>query len=115
LDENGQPMIPLGLNNDPSHVFEMQEDGALKVSGEYYGCLFSKVDYQNYRFKLKVKWGEKKWSPRQDLLKDAGLIYYSAGPHGADYWHSWMMGQEFQCMEGHFVDYCNITNTAIDV
>jgi hypothetical protein len=46
----------------------------LKISGEVYGCVFTKKEYANYHFRLKVKWGDKKWHPRKKLLKDSGVL-----------------------------------------
>jgi hypothetical protein len=48
-------------------------------------------------------------------LMDAGILYNSQGPCGADYWRTWMLSQEFQIMEGHFGDYWNIANSAMDI
>ena len=64
---------------------------------------------------LKVKWGDKKWEPRTEKLKDSGLLYNSIGECGVDYWRSWMLSQEFQIMEGHIGDHWGIASSAIDV
>jgi Domain of Unknown Function (DUF1080) len=118
VDEHGDTIPPIGLDKDPAHVFSVikeNNDLVLKVTGEYYGCVFTKKIYKNFRFKLKVKFGTKKWEARTGKLMDAGILYYSQGPHGADYWRAWMLSQEFQIMEGHFGDYWNIGNSAIDI
>jgi len=118
VDDKGDSVIPFGYNKNEGSVFSMiQENGqpVLKVSGEIYGCVFTKEAYENYHLKLKVKWGIKKWEPRKDKLLDAGVIYHSQGPAGADYWRAWMLGQELQIMEGHMGDYWSIANSAIDV
>lgn len=117
-DSLGNAIEPLGLNNDPHHVFTVEMDGndpVVHVSGEYYGALVSKETYGNYRFRVKVKWGEKKWPPRTHLLRDAGVVYHSFGTPANDYWRSWMEGPELQVMEGHFGDYWNSETTAEDV
>jgi hypothetical protein len=87
----------------------------LKISGEVYGCVFTKKEYANYHFRLKVKWGDKKWHPRKKLLKDSGVLYHSIGPPGAEAWRTWMLSQEFQVMEGHLGDYWSQANSAIDI
>jgi hypothetical protein len=46
---------------------------------------------------------------------DSGILYDSQGECGVDYWRSWMLGQEFQVMEGHMGDYWNIASSAIDI
>ncbi|MCC9167310.1 3-keto-disaccharide hydrolase [Pontibacter harenae] len=116
--ENGKTIEPIGYNKNEANVFSVVEDSgepALKISGEIYGCVYTKQEYENYHLKLKVKWGVQKWEPRKDLLKDSGLLYHSVGKAGVDYWRSWMLAQEFQIMEGHMGDYWSIANSAIDI
>lgn len=109
---------PVGYNKNEANVFTVTEEKGepvLRVSGEIYGCIFTKAEYENYHLKAKVKWGEKKWDPRTDKLRDSGILYHSVGECGKDYWRAWMLSQEFQLMEGHMGDYWNIANAAIDV
>ena len=118
VDEEGNPIEPIGLNNDQKGVFTTEEVNGqiiLRVSGEVYGCVVSKNEYENYHFRLEMKWGELKWNPRKALLKDSGILYHSIGPLGAEYWRSWMLSQEFQIMEGHMGDYWNQATSAIDI
>jgi hypothetical protein len=118
LDENGDTIAPVGYNKNINNVFSVIEENGvpvLKITGEYYGAVFTKESFSNYHLKLKVKWGDKKWEPRKDKLLDSGLLYHSNGEAGVDYWRSWMLSQEFQIMEGHMGDYWAIGNTAIDV
>lgn len=117
-DKAGKLIVPIGLNKDKNDVFQVikeKEELVLKVSGEIYGCLFTKKSYKNYHFKIKFKWGELKWTPRKKLLKDSGILYHSTGPLGVEHWRTWMLSQEFQIMEGHLGDYWNQANSAIDV
>jgi len=118
VDTAGNPIKPVGYNKNESKVFSViEEDGkpVLRISGEIYGCVFTKEEYGNYDLKLKVRWGTKKWEPRLDKLMDSGVLYDSQGECGVDYWRSWMLGQEFQVMEGHMGDYWNIATSAIDI
>ena len=117
-DADGVPIEPIGYNKNTANVFSVTAENGepvLRISGEIYGCVFTKQEYQNYHLKLKVKWGEKKWEPRTSLLKDSGIIYHSVGESGKDYWRAWMLGQEFQIMEGHIGDYWTIASSAIDI
>jgi len=117
-DVNGNEIPPVGYNKNVNNMFTVIQENkepVLKVSGEYYGCVFTKEDFKDYRLKLKVKFGNKKWEPRTEKLKDAGVLYHSQGKAGVDYWRAWMLSQEFQIMEGHFGDYWNIANSAIDI
>ena len=118
VDDQGSPVSPIGYNKDSTKVFSVQEqngDLVLRISGEIYGCIFTKQEFDNYHLKLKVKWGTRKFVPREDKLKDSGILYLSTGPAGVDYWKSWMLSQEFQIMEGHMGDYWNIANACIDI
>lgn len=117
-NEEGKIIEPIGYNQDRNSIFStIEENGetVLKISGEIYGCVFTKQEFENYHLKLKVKWGDRKWEPRTRKLKDSGLLYHSVGESGVDHWRSWMLSQEFQIMEGHMGDYWSIANSAIDV
>lgn len=117
-DQSGNTIEPIGLNPNGYGVFSViaqEGEPVLKVSGEVYGCIFTKKEYANYHLRLKVKWGDKKWSPRENLLKDSGILYHSIGPLGAEHWRTWMLSQEFQIMEGHIGDFWNQATSAIDI
>lgn len=117
-DEAGNPLAPIGLNKDHYGVFTVIEENGeavLRISGEIYGCVVTKEEYENYHLRLEVKWGDVKWHPRKDKLKDSGILYHSIGPHGAESWRSWMLSQEFQIMQGHFGDFWSQANSAIDI
>ncbi len=117
-DSNGIEIAPIGYNKPGYDVFSVIEENnepVIRISGEIYGCLISKEEYSNYHLKLKVKWGDKKWDPRKQLLKDSGILYHSIGPIGEDYWRSWMLSQEFQIMEGHMGDFWSQKMSAIDI
>ncbi|MFR9499764.1 MAG: DUF1080 domain-containing protein [Rikenellaceae bacterium] len=107
-DEEGNDIPPIGMNTPGYDVFTTIQDGdetIIRVSGEYYGAIITKSEYQNYHLQLKYKWGELKWGYRKDLLLDSGIMYHSIGESGVDYWRSWMLSQEFQIMEGHTGDF----------
>ncbi|GAB3162684.1 3-keto-disaccharide hydrolase [Telluribacter humicola] len=117
-DDLGNPIEPIGYNKDESHVFSIineQSGPVLRVSGEVYGCLFTRQSYENYHLKLQVKWGKDKYVPRKDKLRDSGILYHSIGEAGKEYWRSWMLSQEFQIMEGHMGDFWCQANSSIDI
>lgn len=102
-DAAGHNISPVGYNKDTAHVFFIVMEGGepvLRISGEIYGCVFTKQDFGNYHLRLKVRWGDKKYVPRLHDYKDSGVLYNSQGEAGVDYWHSWMLAQEFQVGEG---------------
>jgi len=87
-DGKGEMIEPIGYNKNTDSVFSVRvENGipVLRISGEIYGCLFTKEEFKNYDLKLKVKWGTKKWVPRTQKLRDAGICYHSIGECGKDY------------------------------
>ncbi len=109
---------PIGLNKDEKRVFSIiQENGTpiLRITGEIYGAAATKQSYGNFHFKAKFKWGDKKWEPRLAEPKDSGVLYFSVGEFGVDYWHSWMEAQELQIIEGGIGDYWTIANSQVDI
>ena len=117
-NSEGELIEPIGFNKSGYDVFTVIKDNnesIIRISGEYYGALVSKKEYQNYHLQLKFRWGDKKWEPRKKLLKDTGILYHSIGPMGAEHWRTWMLSQEFQIMEGHTGDYWNQSSSAIDI
>ena len=108
---------PLGLNNDPLNVFstiEMDGEPVLKISGEIYGAVTTKKEYENYHLSLKFKWGDKKHEPRLDKPMDSGILYHAIGQQGA-FWNCWMQSQEFQIQEEDCGDYYTIAGTGADI
>ncbi|AEE24452.1 protein of unknown function DUF1080 [Glaciecola sp. 4H-3-7+YE-5] len=107
LNVNGDPSDAMGLNADVKSVFSVtvqNQQPVLHVSGEIYGGLTSKADFENYHLSLQVKWGDKKWSPRLKAKRDSGLLFHCQGEHGA-FWKVWKACQELQIQESDFGDY----------
>ncbi len=117
-DENGVDIKPIGYNKNVAQVFTVTEEKGepvLRISGEIYGCVFTRQDFKNYHLKLKMKWGTKKWDPRLNEPMDSGILYNSQGECGVDYWRAWMLSQEFQIMEHSLGDYWSIANSCVTV
>lgn len=109
--------IPLGLNNDLLNVFstiELEGEPVLKISGEIYGAVTTKKEYENYHLSLMFKWGNKKYEPRLDQPMDSGILYHCIGSQGA-FWNCWMQSQEFQIQEDDCGDYYTIAGTGVDI
>lgn len=122
LDKNSMPIPPVGANKNEANVFSVvMQNGepVMRISGEIYGCIYTKQDFENYDLKLKVKWGNKKWVPRLTEPMDSGILYNSQGKPGVDYWHSWMLSQEFQVSQhetgNSMGDYWCIANSSADI
>ncbi|WJJ97739.1 ThuA domain-containing protein [Algibacter luteus] len=115
---DGKNAKPLGLNNDPKKVFDfkttIEGEQVLHISGEIYGALTSKKEYENYHLKLQFKWGKNIWEPRLLRKRDSGILYHCTGPNGA-FWNVWMQSQEFQVQEGDMGDYYALAGTIIDI
>ncbi len=99
---DGKVGTPLGLNNDPTHIFTVSiVDGepVLHITGEIYGCIITKNSYGNYHFRTQFRWLGKKLAPRLDAPRDTGVLYHSTGTNGA-MWQAWKRSIEFQVCEG---------------
>lgn len=106
---------PLGLNNDIKDVFTIiTENGesVLKISGEIYGGLTTKASYENYHLSVMFKWGDKKWEPRLDVLRDSGILYHCYGAHGR-FWNTWKTSLEFQVQETDLGDFIPLGGNAM--
>lgn len=117
-DETGKVISPVGHDKNEGNVFSVLEENGelmLRISGEIYGCVYTRQEFENYHLRLKYKWGDKKWVPRMTEDKDSGIIYHSRGEAGVDYWKSWMLGQEFQIIEKSSGDYWPISSTQVNI
>ena len=107
----------IGLNKDPAKVYTVVDvDGkaAIRISGEIWGALTSKGEFENYHLKLDFKCGEKRWPPREKTVRDSGLLYHCVGPHGAQNTF-WMRSQECQIQEKDCGDYHSVAGAIVDV
>ena len=114
---DGKNSAPLGLNKDPKNVFTFEKENGenvLHISGEIYGALTSKQEYENYHLKLQFKWGEKVWEPRLLRERDSGILYHCYGANDT-FWNVWMSSQEFQVQEGDVGDYYGLSGTLGDI
>lgn len=103
---DGMKGTPIGLNKDPLNVFSIireKKEPVLKISGEIYAGLSTKEEYDNYHLSVQFKWGEKKYEPRLDKLRDNGILYHCCSEHGA-FWNVWMNSIEMQVQEGEMGD-----------
>ncbi len=97
---------PMGLGNDVKNVFSTKTDGddlLLHVTGEIYGGLTTKAEFQNYHLQMKHRWGEKKWPPRVNTKRDSGVLYHCYDDHGK-FWNVWKRCVEYQVQEKDYGD-----------
>lgn len=104
---------PLGLNHDTLGVFTVA-DGCIHISGEVFGGLTSLGSYADFHLRLQQKWGTRRWPPRQDKVRDSGVLYYCTGPHGA-FWDAWMSCLECQVQEGETGDLYPLAGPVVDI
>ena len=117
-DAEGNYTQPIGHGKDEKGVFTVSiNDGepVLRVSGEVYGSVYTREEFENYHLVLQYKWGSKKWKPRLDLELDTGILYHARGEHGVDYWKAWALSQELQIMEQSTGDWWQIADSQIDI
>jgi len=103
----------LGVNKDTEGIFSVVE-GAIRIDGRIWGALTSVQEFENYHLRLKFKWGEKRYPPREQERRDSGLLYHCVGHHGAQSDH-WMRSHENQIMEGDCGDYHSLDGAMIDI
>jgi hypothetical protein len=108
-DKKGEP--PLGKNNDPKKVFTV-ENGAIRVSGEIYGCFTTEKEYENYHLVVEFKWGTKTWGAREKATMDSGILLHCVGADGGSSYNKegkavgpWMESIECQMIEGGTGDF----------
>lgn len=89
---------PLGKNNDPRKVFTVV-DGAIRVSGEVWGCFTTEKEYGDYHLIVEFKWGDKTVGRRAKAARDSGILIHCQGADGA-LGGNWMASIECQMIEG---------------
>lgn len=105
--DNVHQGTPMGLNTDVKKVFTvLEQDGdvVLHITGEIYGALTTRDEYENYHLSLKFKWGEQKWPPRETQKRDSGILYHCYGEHGR-FWNVWKTCLEYQVQETDMGDF----------
>ena len=98
---------PLGLNNDPLHVYRVRMvDGepVLHISGEIFGGLTTLTNYGDFYLRVQQRWGTVKFAPRLHAPRDNGILYRCYGPHGVVN-HAWKRCIECQVQENDIGDF----------
>jgi hypothetical protein len=80
------------VKNGEIHAYPTQAAGSEQPNA----YLQTDAAYENYVLSLEYKWGEKKFAPRLNLVRDAGLLYHVHRERPAD----WPAGPEAQIQEG---------------
>src|SRR6478735_4819631 len=92
-----------GADAPPAATIFKVEDGTIHAyptqaagSAQPNAILESDADLKDYVISLEYRWGEKKFAPRFELVRDAGLIYHVNRERTGD----WPAGAEAQIQEG---------------
>ena len=80
-----------GVEDNMIHVYPTQE----KNSEQTFAAILTRSNYHNYILRLEYCWGSKKFKPRQDYVRDAGVMFHVNG-EGV----FWPDGIECQIQEG---------------
>lgn len=99
-----------GKNNDPLKVFSFEQD-VLHVSGQDFGYIITTKKYEDFHLTLEFKWGEKKYPPRENQKRDAGVLYLIDLYSGDKIWPRSI---EFQIQEGDCGDFWMTDSTTIN-
>lgn len=93
---------------DPDRVFSVvdQVDSApaIRISGQFFGGLYTKQRFANYRLVAEFRWGLATWGGRTNATKDSGVLVHGSGRDGNYFSKTfngpWMRSYEFQIIEG---------------
>jgi hypothetical protein len=101
----------IGKNKDEKGVFTVK-DGAIRVSGEIYGCFTTEKEFENYHLVVEFKWGTKTWGGREKATMDSGILLHCVGEDGGSSYNKegkpsgpWMESIECQMIEGGTGDF----------
>ena len=99
-----------GVDKDPNGVFRVV-DGELVISGEEFGGIISKEDFENFKIVLEFKWRGDTHGKRAKKARDSGLLFASNGEYGSCF-GSWINGLEVNIIEGAIGDFIHAAPTA---
>ncbi|HXX93323.1 MAG TPA: DUF1080 domain-containing protein, partial [Planctomycetota bacterium] len=118
-NEQGEYAGPVGLGRDPKGVFTVREvegSPSLRISGEIWGALSTKEEFENFHLRVQQRWGTLKWAPRdaEKVPRHSGLLYHSVGRQGAGGTY-WMRSFECQIQEHGCGDFWSVDGVLVDV
>jgi hypothetical protein len=105
--KNEDPDRLVQVHNGVIHMYKDAEEG----SKQPFGYIVTEEEFSDYHLRFQYKWGNKKFIPKLDAKKDAGLLYHVIGPDGV-----WPKSVECQIQEGDtgdiFTVFTRVTTTA---
>ncbi len=104
-----------GKDRDPDHVIAI-EDGAIHLYKDapereqvVMGYICTEKEYGNYHLRFQYRWGTKKFEPRYEMKRDAGLYYHLNGPDKV-----WPQGLQFQIEQTNVGDLITLLGFELD-
>jgi hypothetical protein len=104
-----------GKDRDPDRVITI-EDGAIHLykhaadgSEQVMGYIATNDEFGDYHLRLEFRWGEKKFKPRYQLKRDAGLYYHITGPDAV-----WPRSLQFQIEQTNVGDLIALYGMQLD-
>ncbi len=86
------PATLFRVENGTIHAYPTQPAGEVQPNA----YLITDAAHKDYRLSLEYKWGEKKYAPRFEQVRDAGLLYHVHRERAGD----WPASAEAQIQEG---------------
>ena len=96
-----------GKANDPDTVFSVS-NGVLKITGKEFGYIVTEKTYSDFRLIAEFKWGEKKYPPRENRVRDNGICYHVVPTDKV-----WPRSIECQIQEGDCGDFWLIDSVTL--
>lgn len=103
-ERNEDPEKYFQVRNGMVHVHANQVGGTAVTNG----ILVTDAEYSHYHFRMEYKWGEKRFKPRAQGKRDAGLLYHETGPDFV-----WPRSVECQIQEGDTGDCFTVRGTRV--
>lgn len=88
-----------GKNNDSNQVFTIN-NGLLKITGKDFGYIVTEKSYTDFHLVVEFKWGQQKYPPRENVVRDNGICYYVVPTDKV-----WPRSVECQIQEGDCGDF----------
>jgi hypothetical protein len=104
-----------GKNNDPDRIITI-EDGMIRLykhaeggAKVVMGYIATGQEYGDYHLRFKYRWGEKKFEPRLQMKRDAGLFYHLIGDDQV-----WPRSMQFQIQQTDVGDLGTVRGFQVD-
>jgi hypothetical protein len=110
--EGDAPLVP---NIDPQGVFtavQQEGEGVIRVSGEAYGAITTRREFENVHFRVQFKWGLGRFGGRATVGRDTGILYCGIGSPNPR--TGWLTSVENNIMEKGVGQWWSVNGAVID-